>query len=313
MNSAVLLIVFNRPDPTRKVFEAVREAKPPRLYIAADGPRPHRADDEENCRTVREILATVDWECGVFTLFRERNLGCRAAVSGAINWFFEQEPEGIILEDDCLPLHSFFPYCDELLERFRHDERIAQICGSAFVPGPNPADSYYFSKYADIWGWASWRRAWQKSDMTMSQWPQWRDSGALARLPGSTPALVDYWTKTFDLTHAGAVDTWDYQWMFNCWQQGLVSIFPRETMINNIGWGADATHTINGLPSYARPAVEMEFPLVHSANVPPDPDTERNIARTRYFLNRRSEFKALVRRIPLVARLSGNRTERRVG
>lgn len=300
MNSAVLLIVFNRPDSTATVIAALRNARPPRLYVAADGPRANRADDQENCRAVRRLVDTVDWPCEVVTLFRENNLGCKRAVSGAITWFFEQEPEGVILEDDCVPTSSFFAYCDEMLERYRDDAKIAQICGSSFVRSPCPGRSYYFSKYADIWGWASWRRAWSVYDVEMREWPVWRDAGGLKRLVGSTPAFTDYWTRIFDETHAGEVDTWDYQWMFACWKNGLVSVLPCHSQILNIGFGLDATHTGVDVPAYVTPVTPLSFPLIHNDDVVVDPDTERRIARTRYFIRGASEAAVQLRRIPLV-------------
>lgn len=300
MKSAVLLIVFNRPGPTAAVFEALRTARPPRLYVAADGPRATRPDDQENCRAVRQIVEGVDWPCEVFPLFREHNLGCKRAVSAAITWFFDQEPEGIILEDDCVPTSAFFSYCDEMLERYREDERIAQICGSSFVPSPCPDKSYYFSKYADIWGWASWRRAWSIYDLEMREWPIWRDAGGLKRLVGSSPAFTDYWTRIFDETYAGGVDTWDYQWMFACWKNELVSVLPRDSQILNIGFGHDATHTGVDVPSYVAAVTPLSFPLVYNDAVVVDPATERRIARIRYFIRGATEAAVQLRRVPLV-------------
>lgn len=304
MNSAVLLIVFNRPVPTRAVFEALREARPPRLYVAADGPRAAKAGDKENCRAVRQIVQSVDWPCEVVTLFRDENLGCKYAVSGAISWFFEQESEGIILEDDCLPEASFFPYCDEMLERFRDDERIAQICGSSFIPPPAPDKSYYFTKYADIWGWATWRRSWAHYDLAMRQWPNLRETNSLKGLPGSTMAFVNYWTDIFDQTHAGKVDTWDYQWMFTCWRLGLLSVMPCQTQIRNVGFGLDATHTGVDVPPYVRATEALTFPLRHNEDMTLRPAVEQNIARERYFIRGVSEGMVRVRRIPVFGSLS---------
>src|SRR5262249_20722231 len=157
----VLFLIFNRPNTTARVMEAIRTAGPGRLYVAADGPRDGNADEAKRCAEVRRIATQVDWPCEVQTLFRERNLGCRQAVSSAITWFFEQEQEGIILEDDCLPSPSFFPYCAELLARFRNDERIMCITGCNFQQDMKGYPySYYFSKYHHVWGWATWRRAW---------------------------------------------------------------------------------------------------------------------------------------------------------
>ena len=166
MNIApVLFLIFNRPETTIQVFSAIKKAQPNRLYIAADGPRPEYPDEVNHCKIARTIATNVDWDCEVKTLFRDQNLGCRLAVSQAIDWFFEQEPEGIILEDDCLPNQSFFWFCKELLEKYRNETRIMHIGGTNFQFGKNRTNySYYFSRYAHIWGWASWRREWKYYD-----------------------------------------------------------------------------------------------------------------------------------------------------
>ena len=156
LETPVLFLVFNRPDTTAQVFEAIRQAKPPRLYVASDGAREDKEGELEKVKQVREIVSQVDWNCEVKTLFRDKNLGCKIAVSSAIDWFFEQEEMGIILEDDCLPHPTFFRFCQELLERYRDDERIGMISGNNFQFGRKCTDySYYFSMYSHIWGWAS--------------------------------------------------------------------------------------------------------------------------------------------------------------
>ncbi len=186
MQSPILLLVFNRPDTTRQVFETIRAARPPRLYVAADGPRPGRAGEAERCAEVRELTTQIDWPCELKTLFRNENLGCKIGVSSAIDWFFQNEPEGIILEDDVVPLPSFFLYCDVLLDRYRNDIRVGVISGSNLVSNHLMLEeSYFFSRYNHIWGWASWRRAWDHYDVTMASWPEWRNNRGLQNIPGS--------------------------------------------------------------------------------------------------------------------------------
>src|SRR5688500_1827095 len=170
LNVTVLLVIFNRPDTTRLVFEAIRNARPRRLYVAADGPRPGVAADNANCQEARKIIDSVDWQCEVKTLFREKNLNCGVAPSSAFTWFFQHEEEGIILEDDCLPSQSFFWFCQELLERYRNDTRVMHIGGNNFLNGwqKDKDYSYYFSRSGHIWGWATWRRAWKHFDFDIS-------------------------------------------------------------------------------------------------------------------------------------------------
>ena len=261
---AVLFIIFNRPHETGAVFRAIRTARPLRLYIAADGPRDGRKGEAELCAEARRIATDIDWPCEVQTKFRERNLGCRHGPATAIDWFFENEEEGIILEDDCVPSASFFPYCAELLEHYRDDPRI--MC----ISGDNPRTStdalptsYVFSHYPLIWGWATWRRAWQLYDANLSNWPAFRDSGRL-RLIADHEAFEKYWSEIFDRTSGQLVDYWDYQWTFSCWLHGGLTCVPSINLVSNIGFGPDATHTFDVTDSRARLQTnELDFPLVH--------------------------------------------------
>jgi len=243
MKTPILLLVFNRPSTTRLVFEAIQQAQPEQLFIAADGPRPDRISDAELCRETRSILNNVNWKCKVHTLFRETNIGCRNAVSSAINWFFAQVDEGIILEDDCLPHQTFFPYCEKLLEYYRHDSRIMQICGSNFQFGQHRGDgSYYFSKYSHIWGWASWQRAWQLYDVDMKTFPTFKDQRCIESI-FSEPRVQQYWMMNFQKMYEKKIDTWDYQWVYAIWSNNGLSIIPNTNLVSNIGFGEDATHT----------------------------------------------------------------------
>jgi hypothetical protein len=269
LKTAVLFLVFNRLDTTRQVFEAIRLAKPPRLYIASDGARLSREGEDETVKAVREYLVSnIDWECEVKILFREQNLGCKLAVSSAISWFFENEEMGIILEDDCLPDPSFFPFCEELLERYRHDPRIGMISGDNFQFGHKiNNDSYYFSNINHIWGWATWRSRWQHDyDVAIKHWPQIRDEGRVADWFGSK-AEQDSFAENFEKVYQGKIDTWDYQWHFGSRLNGRISVMPNFNLISNIGFGEGATHTI-GESKLANLVIhEMQFPLKHPAAV----------------------------------------------
>ena len=243
MKTPVALIIFNRPDTTERVFLEIAKARPSKLLVVADGPRVDRPGEIEKCNASRAIIDRVDWPCEVLTNYSEINLGCKNRVSSGIDWVFSQVEEAIILEDDCLPEASFFQFCEEMLERYRHDERIGMISGTNFLDNKIAIeDSYYFSKYMTIWGWATWRRAWKNYDVTIELWPKLKNDGFL----DSRINLKDersYWYRAFDRVHSGAIDTWDYQWVLCNWIQSRLSIVSTVNLISNIGFRSDATHT----------------------------------------------------------------------
>ncbi len=271
LQTAVLFLVFNRLDTTTQVFEAIRQARPPRLYVAADGARTNREGEAEKVQAVRDyVMANIDWPCEVKTLFRDENLGCKYAVSGAITWFFEQEEQGIILEDDCLPLPSFFEYCYELLQRYKDDPRIALISGCNLISNKfTPEESYFFSRYNHIWGWASWRRAWQFYDVSMNSWPEWRDAKSLKKISNGDLLFEQYWSEIFDRAEQGLIDTWDYQWTYACWSNSMISVLPKHNQIYNLGFGQDATHTTSDAPGFVVDSVPqaLSFPLNHPKKI----------------------------------------------
>ncbi len=242
LSTAVLFLVFNRLDTTKQVFEAIRQAKPPRLYVAADGARQSKEGEEEKVNAVRDfIMSSIDWNCEVKTLFREQNYGCKMAVSGAIAWFFANEEMGIILEDDCLPSQSFFWFCEELLERYENDMRVWHIGGSNFQNGIKRGDGdYYFSKYNLVWGWASWANRWKKCDIELDS----INDTKFLKKTFKDKNTVKYWTKLFNDMKAKKINTWDYQYTFSMWDNDGLAILPNSNMISNIGFGVDATHTI---------------------------------------------------------------------
>jgi hypothetical protein len=243
VKSPVLFIIFNRPDTTALVFERIRMARPPRLYVAADGPRETRKGERESCNHARQIATAVDWPCETRTLFRDRNLGCKEAVSSCVDWFFDQEEEGIVLEDDCVPSLEFFTFCDRLLEHYRFDNRIRHISGTNLQHGQKRGDaSYYFSRLTHVWGWASWRRVWQDYDKTLARYSLEEVKTALSHhFP--EPHLQETWLHIATEIRAGKIDTWDFQLaLANIFQHGL-SIIPAGNLISNIGFDQRATHT----------------------------------------------------------------------
>lgn len=267
---AILFIVFSRPDTTKRVFEEIRRAKPGRLYVAADGPRPERPGEKQRCDEVRSIITNIDWPCELKTFFRDENHGCGEQVTDAIGWFFEHEEEGIILEDDCLPSASFFSFCAELLERYRTDSRVMMIGGNNLEPGHlrEREYSYTFSKLTYIWGWATWRRAWKLHDFQMPMFSEVDEKGYL--LPDYCSIYErDLFQYVFGKMYTGndpltsRRNIWDYQWQFACRIHSGLVIVPAVNLVSNIGFGEHATSVSADSPGQGLKAEEMEFPMVH--------------------------------------------------
>lgn len=241
LSTPVAFIIFNRPDLTKKVFERIAQAKPEKLLVVADGPR--FPEEEERCTKAREAIKIINWDCEVLTNYSDTNLGCKRRVSSGLDWVFSEVEEAIILEDDCLPTLSFFYFCEELLNYYRHDERIMMISGDNFQNGQSrTSHSYYFSKYSHIWGWASWRRAWQHYDVEMKTWPEYSDLDLICSVCENIYEQK-YWIDIFDRVYNSSIDTWDYQWLYTCWSQSGLSILPNQNLVSNIGFGSGGTHT----------------------------------------------------------------------
>jgi len=275
LSTPVLFLIFNRPDTTQQVFNAIRNARPPRLYIAADGPRDQRPEDRELCTSARSVTNQVDWPCDVQTLLREQNLGCRIAISSALDWFFQREEEGVILEDDCFPDPSFFLFCQELLSHYRDDHRIMHISGDNFQQGRvRGTGSYYFSRYSHVWGWASWRRAWKFYDVTMSSFPRFAQEGGMRSIFRSSQERR-YWQRKFSLARRGTIDTWDYQWAYAIWTHHGLSIIPNVNLVANIGVGAGATHTAGAHRGTLASGVGSIGNLTHPLFLLPDEVADR--------------------------------------
>lgn len=280
MKSPVLFMIFKREDTTRRVFERIREAQPPRLYIAADGPRKDRPDEAEKCMATRKVVEKVDWPCEVRHLYRNENLGCGRGVSSAITWFFENEPEGIILEDDILPHIDFFDYCDEMLEKYRDDDSVQLISGrNAFYNGYSAEYTYYFSNLFHIWGWASWRRVWNTYQFDTIQLDRnlFRHRISKRDLPTKTKL---YWYNVFDkMRREDHVDTWDYQFYFNQILYGRYSIISYINQIVNIGFNSDeATHTKGVDTKDANHQAQSALPIRHSSFFNTDTNADKCFA-----------------------------------
>ncbi len=265
INTPVAFVIFNRPDTTERVFAEIAKAKPPKLFVVGDGARVGIEGEAEKVAAARAIIDRVDWDCDVLTNLSEINMGCKRRISTGLDWVFEQVEEAIILEDDCLPHSTFFRFCEELLTRYRDDKRISMISGDNFQFGMSVTqNSYYFSTYTHIWGWATWRDRWQSSnDVELIKWPLVRDAQCLQHLFNIKHESL-YWKKIFEQAFCGKINSWAYGWFFENLLKGKVSVVPNVNLISNIGFGRDdATNTQMITKEANIQTSPIIFPLVH--------------------------------------------------
>jgi hypothetical protein len=266
LTTPIVLLIFNRPDLTSKVFERIKQVKPKTLLIVADGPRIDKAGEIEKCQETRLVTEAIDWDCEVFRNYSDINLGCGLRVSSGLDWAFEQVDRAIILEDDCLPNLDFFQFCEELLEKYYDSEQITMISGSNYFSELSPnASSYYFSYLSSIWGWATWRRAWKLYDYDMKLFPSFSELNFLDHV-FSDKDHQRHWHEILDnIFKVEKKFTWDYQWIYAQWSHGGLGIVSTVNLVSNIGFRADATHT-KGESSLSNIAtMNLDFPLKHPA------------------------------------------------
>lgn len=294
--SPVALFIYNRIDTTSRVFARIADARPPVLLVVADGARGESPEDAARCEAVRNLVGNPPWDCDLRLDLSPTNLGLSRRFSSGLEWVFREVEEAVILEDDCLPDPTFFPYCDELLERYRDERRVMMISGDNYqFERPRGAASYFLSHGVGTYGWATWRRAFSAYKFEMNDWPSERYSDFLREI-WPVPEIAAYWRARFDETHAGLVDTWDYQWAFAMWRHRGMQTTPRTNLISYIGCLPDAVHTSDPAAPYCNvPTEPLEFPLVHPHRL------ERHLAADIYefhriFLNRSHEDSVLAER-----------------
>lgn len=294
LDTPILFIVFNRADTTKQVFEKIREAQPKQLFVAADGPRENKTGEHQLCQEVRSlILDNIDWECEVKTLFRERNLGCGLAVSGAINWFFEHVEEGIILEDDCLPENSFFNFCEAMLKQYRHQDNIMLISGTNYFFNKVSFNyPYYFSNCVFIWGWATWKRAWQKYNFHVTDI---NEDTLVKRY--ANPAYCKLIISTLKKVKDGELDTWDLQWLYTVGVHNGLSIIPIKNQIKNIGYqGTNANNLVSpffNMPTSSIQIDALEFDQEIKVNELLDLQTMKSILENEKLTYRKSRWNSV--------------------
>lgn len=258
-NTPILFITFNRMDTTIKVFQKIREQKPKKLYLASDGAREAKVGESKKVEEIRNyLIKSIDWECEVKTLFQPKNLGCKFGTHNAITWLFENEERGIIIEDDCLPSNSFFSYCETLLKRYKNDQRIFTISGFNYASDlVNSRESYFFAKFPMIWGWATWRDRWHANLQVIENFEEIQNT-QLVNSVTHDHAVSRMIIDNVKLSIENKVDVWDYIWVYTNFINNAVSTVPAKNLVENIGYGPEATHTVGVANDQLIPAVEMQ-------------------------------------------------------
>lgn len=237
-DTPILFLTYKRFNTAKKVFEVIKKIKPKKLYFASNAPQ-KKEDQIEKVEKVRSLLNEVNWKCRIIKVFHKKHLPVSQSIPKSISLFFKTEKEGIILEDDCLPSPDFFKFCQIMLKTYKN-KNINVICGSRFVKPTN--NKIYFSKYNHAWGWATWRDSWKKFDPKIKFWNKFKNSKRW--LSENNSIEKNYWEKIFDLTYKKKINTWDYAWTASAWYHKQLSIIPPVNLINNIGFGPEATWTI---------------------------------------------------------------------
>jgi hypothetical protein len=274
LETPVLLIGFNRPENTIKVLEAISKVKPKKLYVHLDSPRENNIDDNLKCLLVQKLFYSLNWECELLMKISDKNLGCTIACTNAIDWFFDNEEEGIILEDDCVPSQSFFLFCSELLNRYRYNHEIGIISGSNLGIEPNIKESYYFSKYAQIWGWASWKRAWENREQAIKK----KDLSVL------TSKIKNKQERLYWRLHFSREVIWDVKWaVYSLWKNEMIAILPKVNLVTNIGFGINATnYTFDSNNTSNLPLKELANSLIHPSEIQENYEISQTIFKEKY-------------------------------
>lgn len=279
INPPVMLLFFNRPEQFAQVFEWVRRVKPPVLFLVQDGARKNRPDDIENIKKCREIAENIDWECEVYKNYSEENLTCDHREFTGISWCFQYTDRLIILEDDCVPSDSYYPFCAELLERYKDDQRIHTISPINRINRYENGYDYVFSKADCGYGWATWKRVWEDVEKN-KDFDFLKDEKACRYLEKNTCSYDKKYTGSLTKKSErlkelqeklGRIYSWEFLVALACRTEERLAIAPAVNMVNYIGITEDATHCAADprlLPRKIRkvltqPAYDIEFPIKH--------------------------------------------------
>lgn len=281
IQAPVVIFIYKRQANLGSLLTTMRSFKPTKLYLISDGPK--GLEEEKAVIETRELLESlINWTCEIKKNYSDINLGLKERFCTGIDWVFSQEERAIFIEDDCLPDPTFFKFCDDLLEKYKDDERIFSISGNNFLFGQGKSrESYYFSKYPHIWGWATWKRSWDKYDSEISDWQARRQTNWLREVTGGF-IISKFWKYIFDRLSAGKINTWDYQLTYTSFKNRGLNIIPSVNLVTNVGYGQDSTNIKSKNKTIAVSAEQIQFPLVHPVEFKVNGANDRQIENLVY-------------------------------
>lgn len=279
----VVIFIYKRIDNLSEIFSSIRRYHPSKIFIISDGPK--NKDEKKMINITRKAAESmVDWECNIHRIYARKNLGLKKRFSSGINKVFQQVDQAIFIEDDCLPDPTFFQFCEDLLVKYANDERVMSISGNNFFSGKSNNNSYSFSIYPHVWGWATWKRAWKKYDVDIENWPVIKNNKLLNSIFSST-RLQLYWLLIFQLVYMGKISTWDYQWVFACLANNGFSINPSCNLVSNVGIDSESTNTKIKSKVFRYPTRPMKFPLVHPKEIRQNIEADNRVGKKIFATN----------------------------
>lgn len=288
----ILILAFNRPDYLIQLIEKLEVVRPRYIYLAIDGPRASREGEAQLCKACERLFDSLSWTPIVTKRILTRNAGCKEAVSSAITWFFDNVEYGIVLEDDCIPDPSFFRFCEELLLRYEHSPNVMAISGANLLGLRSEPFSYHFSNYCHVWGWASWKRAWNFYDVEIKTWATNPSTNEFPEIIQRSSNTKHFWANIFRSVAAGQIDTWDFQWVWTIWKNRGICIIPDKNLVTNIGFDSRATHTKKMTKDRSIKSEGLDFPLLHPAQTIANEQYDLKISRVEF--SRKSIFRRIV-------------------
>lgn len=282
---AILFITYRRWETALSVFESIKKYRPKKLYFSSNAPNGEGIEEKNKVEKVRGLQKLIDWDCEVKVLNQARHLRVKESITSAIDWFFENEQEGIILEDDCCPSEDFYTFAEVLLDKYRDDSSVYVVTGTNYQEGIKIGDgSYYFSKFNHVWGWATWKRAWKKNDTALKFWPKWRKT---QRWKNLWPNFLDriYWEHIFHKMYFNEINTWDYSWTASIWYNGGMTAVPNANLVKNIGFGVEATNTTDAASNLARLEYGAIEPIVHPTKMEVNQIADEHVQKNNFTPN----------------------------